>query len=98
MELPPFRIERENIAVSITLEVFEEDGRKVCGIYKLDGMVNLPPKLWLRTVRAEVDKLERIARDAGCAEMRIAGRDWSRILPGYEALPSLPNGLRKALI
>jgi hypothetical protein len=29
--------------------------------------------------------------------MRLGGRDWSKILPDYEPLDGVPNGLRKRL-
>jgi hypothetical protein len=48
-------------------------------------------------MRGELRKIENIARDAGCTEMRVAGRDWSRILPDYEPMPGIENRLRKAL-
>lgn len=98
MILPPFEIVRDHVAVTVTLEVAEDDGRRVCGIYQLDGTIDLPPRAWLREVRAEVAKFERIAKDAGCAEMRITGRNWARILPDYEPLLGLKNGLRKVLL
>ena len=81
----------------LTLEAYEEDGRLCCGIYQLRGWIRLPPRRWLKAVRAEVRKLERIARAAGCVEMRLGGRDWSRILPDYQPLAGVKNGLRKVL-
>jgi hypothetical protein len=81
----------------VTLEIYDEDGVIVCGIYQIEGRLNLPPKQWLRTMRAELAKIETIARNAGCAEMRLAGRNWQRILPDYEPLPGIENRLRKAL-
>lgn len=80
--------------------VVEDDGTKVAGIYQLDGKINRRPKAWLRAVRREVARLEQAAREAGCDELRIAGRDWSRVLPGFERMtdaPQLRNGLRKVL-
>lgn len=98
MELPAFPIETDEISVVMVMQVFEaEDGRLVCGIRNLVGKVTAPPKQWLRAVRAEMRKLEGLARDAGCKEMRLRGRDWSRILPDYEPLDGTPNGLRKDL-
>jgi len=93
----PFRITRPGADVMASLEVFEEDGAKVCGIFQIDGTIALPPKMWVAAVRAEVGTLEGIARDAGCVEMRIAGRDWSRVLPDYERFDGVRNGLRKVL-
>ena len=99
MILPPFRVVRPGIAVLITVEAFIEDGRKVAGIYQLSGRISMRPKAWLLAVREEVRKLENIARNSGCEEMRVAGRSWARVLPDYEPMnhPDVPNGLRKRL-
>lgn len=93
----PFPIRRPGMDLMMILEVFKEDGRNVCGIYKVRGTIDLPPKAYVRAVREEVTKIEALARDAGCEEMRIAGRDWSRLVTGYEPFPALENGLRKDL-
>jgi hypothetical protein len=81
----------------VTLEIYPEDGRLICGIHRIEGRLNERPKAWLRTMRGELRKIEDIARDAGCAEMRVAGRDWSRVLTDYEPMPGIENRLRKAL-
>lgn len=93
----PFVIRRPGAEVTMILQVFESEGRKVCGIYKASGRITLSPKAWLAAVRAEVKVMEGIAKDVGCEEMRLSGRDWSRVLQGmgYEAFPALRNGLRK---
>lgn len=95
--LPPFGIVRPEGYVAITLEVFEENGRTVCGVFALRGKIMLPPRQWLRTVREELRRIERIAARFGCDEIRIAGRDWHRIFPDYQPLVDVKNGLRKAL-
>lgn len=95
--LLPFDIVRPEGHVSITLEAFEEDGRLVCGVFALRGEILLPPKAWVRAVRAELKRIEIIAARAGCEEIRIAGRDWRRVLSDYEPCAGLPNGLRKVL-
>ena len=69
----------------------------ICGIYQLRGRIALAPKAWLRTVRAEMTRLEQIARAAGCVEMRIAGRNWLRVLPDYTPFAGPRNGIRKEL-
>lgn len=86
-------------AAVLTMEAYEEDGRLCCGVFELRGHLKLPPKAWLRTIRDELRKIERIARSAGCTELRLGGRDWSRVLKGmgYEPLDGIPNGLRKVL-
>ena len=96
-DLPPFRVVRPEGEVQITLQVFEEDGRLVCGIKYVDGAIPARPKAWLKAVREEVDKIAGLAREAGCRELRIAGRDWSRVFPDYEPLDGVPNGLTKEL-
>jgi hypothetical protein len=81
----------------VTLELYEEDKRKICGIFHIEGTLKLPPKQWLRTMRAELTTIEEQCRKVGIAELRMAGRDWSRVVQGYEPLPGVPNGLRKVL-
>lgn len=81
----------------IEFEVYDAAGETVCGITGLMGRIRLPPKAWLRMVRDTMAELERRARNEGCTEMRVAGRDWSRILIGYEPYDGVPNGLRKRL-
>lgn len=82
----------------ITLQAEDEDGRMICGVYHLEGKLNLPPKAWLGRIRAEMRRLENIARAAGCVEMRMGGRDWSRVFPDYEPIQGpTPNLLRKVL-
>jgi hypothetical protein len=97
MDLPPFPIIRPEGSVSMVLQVFEEDGEFICGIRKMFGTIHAPPKAWVKAVREEVANIETIARDAGCAELRIAGRDWSRVLPDFEECDDLTNGIRKRL-
>lgn len=85
----------------ITLEVYQEadDPRMIAAVYQLDGRINLPPKAWLQTIRAELQTIENVARDAGCAELRMVGRFTQKMFPDYEPyepLSGLP-GLRKAL-
>lgn len=93
----PVKIETEAGKAELVFEVFEEDGRMICGIYYLTAKINLPPKAWLRALRHELTKLQDIARSAGCVEMRLRGRDWSRVLPDFEFIEGMPNGLRKVL-
>ena len=80
--LQPIGILRPGVAVNITLAVFMEDEAPICLLHTLKGKIKLKPKAWLQTVRAEMVRLEHIARQAGCKEMRIEGRDWSRVLAG----------------
>jgi hypothetical protein len=84
---------------AITFEVFQEGGDTICGVFSLVGKLNLPPKAWLSTVRSTMDEFEQRMKAEGIAEMRVAGRDWSRVLRGYEPLEGkTPNLLRKRLI
>jgi len=92
-----FAIRAAGGQVNLTLEVYEEDGCTICGIFQAEGRLPLPPKQWLKTIRAEIQTLERIVREAGCDELRLGGRDWSRILPDYQPLDGIPNGLVKRL-
>ena len=79
------------------LEIYEEPTGLVCSIRRLKGRIDLPRAHWLAAVREELRRIEGIARSAGCTEMRLGGRRWSRVLPDYEPLGGVKNGLRKAL-
>lgn len=83
--------------VVLILEAYEDGGAIVCGIRHCIGRIALRPKAWLRHVRAELRLLEDIAREKGATEMRVAGRDWSRVFPDYEPMPGITNRLRKRL-
>lgn len=89
----------ENGAGIITIEAYEEEGRMICGIYHVEGWLLEPPKQWLRTMRAELARIEGEARKTGCAELRFVGRFTQRMFPDYETYePALSdNGLRKVL-
>jgi hypothetical protein len=100
MLLQPIGVVRPGIKVLIRLEAYEEHGKVVCLLHTLSGEIKLGPKAWLKAVRDEIWKLENIARNADCAEMRIEGRDWSRVLKGLGYLPWPEGdgfGLRKVL-
>jgi hypothetical protein len=98
MDLPAFPIVRPEGTVTMVLQVFEEaDGTKVCGIRKMFGTIHSGPKAWVNAVREEVANIAMIAKDAGCQELRIAGRDWSRLLPDFEECDGLTNGIVKRL-
>lgn len=95
--LEPFTVTADGGLGRVTLEVYSEDGRTICGLYTLDARLDLPPKQWLRTMRTEMRKIEAIAKSSGCHELRVAGRDWSKILTDYEPYAGVENGLRKVL-
>lgn len=79
-------------------ETIADETRMICAV-DIDGFIKAKPKAWLRVVRSEIQFLERLARSAGCHELRMAGRDWSRIFPDYEKHPlgAGKNVLRKVL-
>lgn len=88
----------------ITLEVYQEidaddTKRMICAVYQLTGQLRAPPKAWLRVMREELATLETIAREAGCVEMRMAGRFKQNIFPDYQPYEPASglDGLRKEL-
>lgn len=97
MQLDPFVIDRPYGRVEVTLEVNDEGDQRVCGLRRLAGTINLPPKAFRAAVRAEISTIEKLAKNAGCTEMRHVGRGWNHILDDYEPIPGVPHGLRKRL-
>lgn len=98
MWLKPFRVERPGCRVVVALEIYEEPEGLICSVRKLRGRMDLPPREWVRVFREETKKVEALARAANCIEMRCGGRNWSRVLPDYQPLAGVKNGLRKGLI
>lgn len=97
MLAPPLILQHPNGVAIVIFEVVEEAGTKVCGIYRLLAWLPLPPKAWLAVMRGTLAEFEARMKETGVSEIRIRGRDWSKILPDYEPFPELPNGLRKRL-
>lgn len=93
----PFVIERPYGRVSVVLQVYQEGDDRVCGLRKMEGHIDLPPKALRLAAKQEIATIEQIAKKAGCTEMRHVGPGWSRILDDYEPIPGVPNGLRKRL-
>jgi len=91
---------RPGVRLLLRLEVYAEDGQVICLIHNLSGEVKLGPKAWLKFIREEIGNIENVARQAKCVEMRIEGRDWSRVLKNTGYVP-WPEGeghaLRKVL-
>lgn len=97
MLYPTFRVTRPGVDVLVTLQLFEERGEMICGLRWVEGRFELGPKAMRAAITEELAKIEAIARDAGCAEMRHCGDDRGWCLPGYEPMPELPHGRRKRL-
>lgn len=99
MQLPPLVIEHPQGSGLVIFDVFAEGEDLVCGLRLLEGKFPLPSKAWVRAVRMTMTEFENRARDAGCTEMRVSGRDWSRVLTDYEFIEGdAPNLLRKRLV
>lgn len=60
--------------------VIEFDAPRCLLLYAAGSIGNL----WHGTFRPILAGLEELARRNGCTEMRIEGRDWSRLLTDYE--------------
>ncbi len=95
--LPPFRVKRPECDVDVLVHVLDaSEGARCCCIFHIEGEISAGPKATLQAVRETLATLERLARDAGCDELRIIGRDWARMLPDYER-SWRGKGLRKVL-
>ena len=94
----PHSIEVDGVGIVVMiLEMHGSGDHMVCGIFQMIGKIKAGPKAWLHVVREQIALLERDCKESGVSEMRLAGRDWHRILIDYEPFPEIPNGLRKML-
>lgn len=73
--------------------------QRCCWIVYIGGSISGSRRQWLGRVRMGMRYFEHLARQDGCVEMRVEGRDWSRVLTDYEPLDDVPgiNELRKVL-
>lgn len=69
----------------------------VCWVRYLAGRIIGGPKARLRVMRDGMVWVEKAAREAGCSEVRVCGRDWRMVLTDYRLTTDFPNGLRKVL-
>lgn len=79
------------------LLVLEVDDDLCCWVKGLAGAIHGGPKRRIRTIRETIQFIEQMARNAGCTEIRICGRDWSRFLTDYTPFDGFMNGIRKGL-
>jgi hypothetical protein len=79
------------------LMVLEVSSDLVCWTKYLAGTIEGGPKARVAIIREAVRRVETVARDAGCTEHRLCGRDWQRILPDYKPFEGRRNGLTKEL-
>jgi hypothetical protein len=84
------------LGIGVT-EVLTLDGVTVLWLPYLAGITKMSPKAWLKMARGLMRHYEDCGRAAGCAEIRIGGRDWSRVFPDFERFDDKPNRLRKRL-
>lgn len=84
-------------AALVVVEPGTFDGVFCCWVPYLAGHVNGGMRDFIRISRHLMAYLELSARLAGCAEMRVGGRNWSKIFADYSPLEGVPNGLRKVL-
>lgn len=56
-----------------------DDGQECCWIIYIAGKIAGKPREWVGRVRALMTYFETIARANACKQMRIEGRDWSRV-------------------
>lgn len=85
-----------NGAGLITLQPGEFDGVFALWVPYIFAQLKAGPKAWMKTMIEVMAYFEDKAREAGCAEIRIGGRDWS-FLPGYERFDETLNRLKKVL-
>lgn len=89
----------EGGAALVVIEPTIENDVPVLWLNYFAGAVRGGPQRWLSVIRQGVRYFEEKARETGQREIRVGGRDWSRVLPDYHHYdPAKPNSLRKVLI
>lgn len=86
-----------NCAGLVVIQPGLYDGISALWLSYIVGRLKAGPKQWLRVIRSIAAHFERMAKEAGCSEVRIGGRNWAPVLPGYERFDGQPFRLRKVL-
>lgn len=92
-----FRVERPGASVAVTLQLFAEGEEIICGLRSMEGRIELRPKALRAAAIEELQKIEVLAKSAGCTEMRHSGDERAWCLADYEPMPELPHGRKKRL-
>ena len=86
-----------NAAALIVIETIEDDGM-VCWFHCLAGAIAGGPRQRLETIRATMATFANVAKNSGYRELRLCGRNWSRVFPDFTPHPAGERfELRKAL-
>lgn len=94
-----FTVSLETVNGVMVVEIHEIDGSKCLSLIYFAGRIGPhPPRQWTSRVREMVSTfLAAIAKAASCTEIRIEGRDWSRVFPDWEVLDADRHALRLRL-
>ncbi len=87
----------QRVRAAMILEVKPFDGVLCCFVGYVGGKYQCGPKAFVRFVRGVMQTIEEKAKEIGCDEIRLGGRDWSSVLPDYASFDGMANGLRKAI-
>ena len=91
------KVEADKARGVVVSELCTLDGVDVCWLPFIAGKTGMGPKAFVAFMRAMMGQFEDMARAAGAEEIRIGGRDWSRVFPDFERFDDVPNRLRKRL-
>lgn len=85
--------------VVVTETALAVNGQRCCWVVYIGGRISGDRRQWLGRTRMLMRYFEQLAKQDGCTEMRVEGRNWARVLTDYDALTDRPgrNELRKAL-
>ncbi|CDP52353.1 hypothetical protein [Devosia sp. DBB001] len=93
-----FRIATETGAAVLVGAVYEDGSPPaICFGIEYFAAYGAPRRRWLALMRSGIAEIGRLAKEAGCTELRLGGRDWRRVFPDFAPLDGVPHGLRKVL-
>lgn len=74
-----------------------ETADRCCWLLYAAGSCDGGPKAWLAVMRMLMGQFEGLSLTYGCTEMRVQGRDWSRVLSDYQPTGNARHQLVKRL-
>lgn len=97
-QLGLFEITRDGLRLLVAVHIHPiEDGTAFSIVYAAGRIGTMAPRQWLRRITTLIETAQETARQLGCKELRLSGRDWSRFFPDWDCLDEGRNLLRLRL-
>jgi len=95
-----FDVEHDGDKAIVVVEISQSSVNSKCLwlVYVAGHIGSYAPRAWIGHMRNWSQWFQDIARALNCTEIRIKGRDWSKVFPDWECVDPDWHELRKELV